>query len=137
MRAVKKLYLLILCCCLSTAYGQDRTLRFFDLQTRLPIADVQPVNIYVPGGRPVIVTVYPLQAASPPPPGPLENADVEDEDDVYDWYTFPRAVSALQRSDDKATIIALKSLALGLRCAATAGVVPEKWGGVFGQELAL
>ncbi len=40
MRAVKKLYLLILCCCLSTAYGQDRTLRFFDLQTRLPIADV-------------------------------------------------------------------------------------------------
>ena len=36
--------------------------------------------------------IYPLYAVYPPPDGPLEEQDMEDEEDLYDWYTFPRAM---------------------------------------------
>ena len=29
--------------------------------------------------------IHPLYAREPPPPGALEDADLTDEDDIYDW----------------------------------------------------
>jgi len=95
---------------------------------------IPPVVIYMPAGRPVVVTLYVLYAAHTPPEGPLEEADMEDEEDLYDWYTFPRALVALQQVDDSATITALQTLAFALKGAAVAQCIPVKWGGVFGQE---
>ncbi len=93
---------------------------------------VLPVACYAPNGRPILVSVYSLYAVSPPPeyddPG---DADMEDEEDPYDWYTFPRALARL----DDASVATLKCMALNLVQASAVGLVPSKWGGVFGQEL--
>lgn len=91
---------------------------------------VLPVSIYAPNDRPVLVEVYALYVVNPPPDGPLENADEEDEEDPYDWYTFSNAINRL----DAASNAALRTMAFNLAQAATAGLVPDKWGGVFGQE---
>ena len=37
--------------------------------------------VYRPNSRPVILTLVVLEAVHPPPEGPLEDADIEDEDD--------------------------------------------------------
>lgn len=97
-----------------------------------PILNIPPVNIYMPAGRPLVLTIYALYASQPPPDGPLEDQDIEDIDDVYDWYTFPRAIAAL--SDDDATKMALQTMAYALKAAAYADILPMKWGGYFGQE---
>jgi len=91
---------------------------------------IPPAVVYRPDGR--RVWVHALYAARPPPPGPLENQDQSDDEDVYDWYTWPRALAALV--DDAASVIALRTLACSLAGAAAAGCLPDKWGGVFGQE---
>jgi len=101
----------------------------------VPLANVPPVMVHGNGRPhgPVLLHLY--YAAMPPPPRPLEEADMEDEDDDYDWYTFPRAMAALP---DEASRIALQTAALALHAAAAAGKVPAKWraseGGIFGQE---
>ena len=100
----------------------------------VPMPHIPPVNIYMPSGKPIVVSMHVLYAVHPPPDGPLEDADMEDEEDIYDWYTFPRAISAL--GDDNATITALHTIAYALKSAAVAKVLPIKWGGVFGQEFA-
>eukprot|EP00536_Pseudo-nitzschia_multiseries_P006313 jgi/Psemu1/304037/fgenesh1_kg.132_\ len=92
-----------------------------------PLSHVLPVALYAPNGRPIRVDLYPLYANSPPPG---EVGDEEDEEDPYDWYTFPRAVTRL----DPASVAALKILALTLRQASGARLVPSQWGGIFGQE---
>ena len=97
---------------------------------------VLPVALYAPNGRPILVDLYPLYAVSEPPgysDGEYDEGgvDEEDEDDPYDWYTFPKAMTRL----DKGSVAALQSMALALVQASTVGVVPSKWGGVFGQEL--
>jgi hypothetical protein len=101
------------------------------------LPNVLPVAIYAPDGRPIMVELHPLYAASAPPgydePDYEAYADEEDEDDLYDWYTFPRALGRL----DSASGQALQCLALTLLQAAGVGLVPSKWGGVFGQELQL
>ena len=94
---------------------------------------VLPVAVYAPNGRPIIVHLYPVYATEPPPDGPLEDADLEDDETPYDWYTYPNAIAKL----DKASIAALQTMALNLLQAANVGLVPAKWGGVFGQELQL
>ena len=109
----------------------------------VPLPNIMPVNIYMPGGRPVVVTLYPLYAVNPPPPGAddseVADTDTGDEDEeedwFYDWHTFPKAIAALQRQGDDATVAALQSLAFALKGAASARAVPVKWGGIFGQEL--
>jgi G3E family GTPase len=97
---------------------------------------IQPVNIVMPCGRPVVVTVYPLYAVNPPPEGPLEDADMEDDDEEwsYDWYTFATALEVLKQVNDDATIWSLQAMAFALKGAACAHTLPCKWGGVFGQE---
>ena len=37
--------------------------------------------VYRPNGRSVILTLVVLEAVEPPPDGPLEDADMEDDDD--------------------------------------------------------
>lgn len=82
------------------------------------------------------ITVFPFYAINGPPEGPLEDADMEDEEDsLYDWYTYPRAVARLLEVDDNASIMALQALSFALMSAASFGRVPNVWGGVFGQEL--
>ena len=76
--------------------------------------------------------VYPLCALRPPPDGPLEDADLTDEDDTYDWYTWPRAVHALR--DDPHAVATLSTLACAIAAAVKAGRLEAKWGGYFGQE---
>ena len=103
----------------------------------VPLAEVvPPVMVHGTGATPGPFLVHVYYAAKPPPPGPLEDADIEDEDDYYDWYTYPRALQALP---DEASRIALTTVALALHAAHMAGKTPPKWeafeGGVFGQEL--
>ena len=100
----------------------------------MALPHVPPVSIYMPCGRSVIIELHALYAVQPPPDGPLEEADMEDEDDIYDWYTFERAVTALRKTGDTATIIALQTMSFALKGAACANILPIKWGGVFGQE---
>ena len=95
-----------------------------------PLPHILPVAIYAPGGRKVIVTLYPLYAKQPPPDGPLEDADMEDEESLYDWYTFPNAAQRL----DEQSMNALQTMSWTLSQAFKVGLVPQKWGGVFGQE---
>eukprot|EP00804_Cyclotella_cryptica_P028439 CCRYP_014210-RA/>CCRYP_014210-RA protein AED:0.01 eAED:0.01 QI:37/1/1/1/1/1/2/89/956 len=97
------------------------------------LPNVLPVAIYAPNDSPIFVELHPLYATEPPPDGPLEDADIEDDESPYDWYTFPNAVAKL----DKPSNAALRIMALNLIQAANVGLVPTKWGGVFGQELKL
>jgi G3E family GTPase len=97
------------------------------------LPNVLPVAIYAPNGRSILVELYPLYANEPPPDGPLEDADMEDDETPYDWYTYPNAIVKL----DKSSTTALQIMALNLVQAANVGLVPAKWGGVFGQELKL
>lgn len=95
---------------------------------------IPPIMIYGTAERSVLLHLF--CAKAPPPPGPLEEADIEDDEDYYDWYTFPRALKALP---DLASRLALQTAGHSLNGAATANRVPFKWrkfeGGVFGQEL--
>ena len=66
----------------------------------------------------------------PPPPGALEDADLSDDEDDYDWYTMPRA---LDGRVDPPTAAALRTAAHALDAAFAAGRLDAQWGGVFGQ----
>ena len=92
---------------------------------------IPPVAIYGPNGLPHLVQLYAFYATEPPPDGPLEDADIEDEEDSnYDWYTFPNALNRL----DEASIAALRTMAFNLVQGANVGLVPNRYGGIFGQE---
>ncbi|KAJ1634674.1 CobW/HypB/UreG, nucleotide-binding domain-containing protein, partial [Pavlovales sp. CCMP2436] len=97
----------------------------------LPLPDLLPLALYpARGGAPTrLVALY---ARDAPPPGPLEDADMTDDEDCYDWYTWHRAIKALDK--DARAIDALRTFASVLRAASAVGVVASKWGGVFGQE---
>jgi len=98
-----------------------------------PLPHIFPVAIYAPRGRSIVIELYPLYATEPPPDGPLEDADLEDDETPYDWYTYPQATKRL----DMASVAALRTLSFSLVQAANVGLVPAKWGGVFGQEMKL
>uniref|UniRef100_A0A7S4BA55 CobW C-terminal domain-containing protein n=1 Tax=Chrysotila carterae TaxID=13221 RepID=A0A7S4BA55_CHRCT len=95
-----------------------------------PMPSLAPVFLHIDACNHVVL--FPMYAARAPPPGPLEEADLTDDEDYYDWYTWPRAMHALRH--DKAAVAALRTLACALTAGAAAGAVPDKWGGVFGQE---
>ncbi|CAJ1957646.1 unnamed protein product [Cylindrotheca closterium] len=94
---------------------------------------IPPVSIYGPNGQPTILSLYPLYAVQPPPDGPLEEADMEDDESPYDWYTFERAATRI----DAASIAGLQTMASALVAAANVGILPCQWGGVFGQEMGM
>mmetsp|Transcript_26939 Transcript_26939/g.40460 ORF Transcript_26939/g.40460 Transcript_26939/m.40460 type:complete len:1047 (-) Transcript_26939:411-3551(-) len=89
-----------------------------------------PVPVYCPNGRQLLVHLYPLYAVEPPPDGPLEDADMEDDETPYDWYTYYNAVKRL----DPPSLAALQTMSFALMQAANIGLIPLKWGGFFGQE---
>ncbi|KAJ8611368.1 hypothetical protein CTAYLR_006478 [Chrysophaeum taylorii] len=86
---------------------------------------VAPLLLYHSG----LTTVHFFEARDPPPEGPLEDADLSDDDDAYDWYTYERARARV----DEPTRLFLAAAAAALRAAVAAGVVRRKWGGVFGD----
>lgn len=90
----------------------------------VPLAHVPPLALYHEG----ITTVHFFEARHPPPDGPLEDADLSDEDDAYDWYTFDRACLRV----DEPTRLFLATATSVLAAAHAAGLVQRKWGGVFG-----
>ena len=100
-----------------------------------------PINIFGPNGRRIILQLYVLYATQPPPDGPLEDADMEDDETPYDWYTYPNAInkfannhsSSIQQNCPR-TVAALRTVSTILIEAANVGLLPCKWGGVFGQE---
>ena len=110
------------------------------------VTPLQPLSIFSPvpcfrrpcgNNRPAVLQyIHALYATAPPPDGPLEDQDMEDEESLYDWYTLPRALDALRRGGgDRATEACLIQWAMKLVEAANVGLVPVQWGGVFGQEL--
>ncbi|KAL7470575.1 hypothetical protein ACHAXS_010822 [Conticribra weissflogii] len=94
---------------------------------------ILPIPVYLPNGRPILMDLLPVYATAPPPDGPLEDQDMEDEETTYDWYTLENAE---KRLDDR-SIAALRSLSCLLVEAANVGLLPCKWGGVFGQEMSV
>ena len=54
-----------------------------DGATELEPLPLPPALIHAADGP---VPVYALYARNAPPPGPLEDADATDDDDLYDWY---------------------------------------------------
>lgn len=101
-----------------------------DPQTELELLTAVPPVALLAGGQCMKLVCF--KAVHPPPPGPLEDADISDDEDSYDWYTWPRALHALRHSPPE--IRALHAAAISLANAAAAGLVPHEWGGVFGQE---
>ncbi|OLP80861.1 putative metal chaperone YciC [Symbiodinium microadriaticum] len=81
------------------------------------------------GGRCVKMVCF---RAVNPPAGAPEDADVSDDEDLYDWYTWPRALHALNSRPHE--IRALRAVAVVLQNAAEAGLVRAEYGGIFGQE---
>lgn len=56
---------------------------------------IPPAALYVDGPQSerLCVLVYALYSVQPPQQGPLEDADLTDEDDLYDWYELTRLSS--------------------------------------------
>eukprot|EP00580_Thalassiosira_gravida_P019206 CAMPEP_0201658390 /NCGR_PEP_ID=MMETSP0494-20130426/1280_1 /ASSEMBLY_ACC=CAM_ASM_000839 /TAXON_ID=420259 /ORGANISM="Thalassiosira gravida, Strain GMp14c1" /LENGTH=1004 /DNA_ID=CAMNT_0048135371 /DNA_START=191 /DNA_END=3205 /DNA_ORIENTATION=- len=116
---------------------EDAAIRAVVEQTEVEAAElaavdmISPITMYAPNGRRIVTKLVVFYATNPPPDGPLEEADMEDDETPYDWYTFPNAMNRL----DERSIVALRSLASVLMEAAEVGILPRKWGGVFGQEI--
>ena len=96
-----------------------------------PVDMISPITVYAPYGRNIVMHLVVLYATQPPPEGPLEDQVTEDEESLYDWYTITNAMKRL----DERSIAALRSLSYVLTESAAVGVLPNKWGGVFGEEI--
>ena len=68
---------------------------------------ISPITVYAPHGDKIVMKLVVLYATEPPPPGALEDADMEDDESPYDWYTYPNAINRL----DERSVAALRSLA--------------------------
>ena len=95
---------------------------------------IAPFKIYKPAGENIIVTVYVFYVSQPPAENWLETADVEDETENFDWYSFPKALEALMRTQDESTITSFHTLAFALQSAKMVNAIPVD-DGVFGKEL--
>ena len=82
---------------------------------------ISPITVYAPNGRRIVMKLLVLYATNQPPDGPLEEADMEDDETPYDWYTYSNAMNRL----DERLIAALRSLLSILIETANVGVLPE------------
>ena len=92
-----------------------------------PLPGVPPLKLYRASGATTVVFMNALAA----PTYPLEEYDMSDEDDEYDWMLYPRAMDRV----DAPTAALLRTSAFALKAAADAGLVKSEHGGLFGQEL--
>ena len=112
---------------LDPKYGLDALSTCCDVDDDEVIAlPISPVFLYRSCGG--VTTVHFFRARHPPPDGPLEDADLSDDEDSYDWYLYERART---RCDDP-TKYFLDAAAALLRSAAHAGLLSTEYGGVFG-----
>ena len=49
-----------------------------------PVDMISPITVYAPYGRNIVMQLVVLYATQPPPEGPLEDQDMEDEESLYD-----------------------------------------------------
>lgn len=71
------------------------------------LRDVAPAIVYdKSGGSPVVATIFAALATNPPPPG-SEEFESEDEDDLYDWFPFERAIARLDSAHEKKAVATL------------------------------
>ncbi|CAJ1372791.1 unnamed protein product [Effrenium voratum] len=71
------------------------------------LRDVAPAVVYDKSDGPgAIVTIFAAVATNPPPPG-SEESESEDEDDLYDWFSFGRAMSRLNHAHEKKAVAAI------------------------------
>eukprot|EP00439_Symbiodinium_sp_Y106_P037807 s878_g4.t1 len=78
-------------------------------EEEVTILEIAPVTIAVPG---MPILLHALYAANPPPAGSAADSDCEDPEDVYDWYTFPRAMSVLAKDPYARAALATMAFAL-------------------------
>mmetsp|Transcript_15501 Transcript_15501/g.35196 ORF Transcript_15501/g.35196 Transcript_15501/m.35196 type:complete len:715 (+) Transcript_15501:1-2145(+) len=96
--------------------------------------DLPPVVYYEEkaGGKPAaVITVYTAFATNPPPVDAPDDLweESEDEEDLYDWFTFSQAVRRLDRPQTAAIV----SAARAFHNAIDAGIVYARFGGIFGE----
>lgn len=96
------------------------------------LRDVAPAKVYdKTSGSPVIVTIFAALATNPPPPG-SEEFESEDEDDLYDWFPFDRAVARLENSYEKKAVM---NLATQVTEAVNEGIVVPEYPLNFGPKV--
>jgi G3E family GTPase len=103
----------------------------------MALPDLPPMRLFRPNGENKVVDVYIMYAKNAPASNnfcDLGEEPKEDYEDFYDWYSFSHCMKALERNNDQATIRFLKSVAFVLQMASTTNALPNKWGGIFGQE---
>eukprot|EP00927_Polykrikos_kofoidii_P022732 TRINITY_DN2113_c0_g2_i2.p1 TRINITY_DN2113_c0_g2~~TRINITY_DN2113_c0_g2_i2.p1 ORF type:complete len:1063 (+),score=184.56 TRINITY_DN2113_c0_g2_i2:139-3327(+) len=97
------------------------------------LRDVAPAVVYepIPGlSKPVVVTIFAALATSPPPAG-AEDDESEDEDDLYDWYSYEKAVKRLGSHFERES---LAIVATGVQRAVASGVVLPDYPCSFGPR---
>ena len=65
------------------------------------LSNLPPMRLFRPNSENRFVDVYVMYAKNKPPS--FNAADEEDYEDLYDWYSFPAAIRALERNGDVAT----------------------------------
>eukprot|EP00435_Cladocopium_sp_Y103_P047565 s2312_g14.t1 len=71
------------------------------------LRDVAPAIVYDKSGEsPIVTTIFAALATNPPPPG-SEEFESEDEDDLYDWFPFERAIARLDTAHEKKAVATL------------------------------
>ena len=98
----------------------------------IPVDAIPVLRLYRGATHVTHIHVFYTLSGSEAPQSAAAAATAEDEDEPYDWFTFARAMEVAEPR----TRELLQTLAYALRAAAVAGRVPDKWGGVFGQEFA-
>eukprot|EP00164_Ancoracysta_twista_P004678 GFYU01006325.1.p1 GENE.GFYU01006325.1~~GFYU01006325.1.p1 ORF type:complete len:1114 (-),score=393.89 GFYU01006325.1:86-2995(-) len=101
--------------------------------------DIAPITIYLTNGTTKagsqvaneVVTLFPAFATNPPPADapPDDVMEPEDEEDLYDWYTYPFAMRRLEVDEEKR---ALLTMAKNLKAANDFGVYTPRYGALFG-----
>eukprot|EP00929_Paragymnodinium_shiwhaense_P055026 TRINITY_DN27598_c0_g3_i1.p1 TRINITY_DN27598_c0_g3~~TRINITY_DN27598_c0_g3_i1.p1 ORF type:complete len:1005 (+),score=243.55 TRINITY_DN27598_c0_g3_i1:182-3196(+) len=97
------------------------------------LRDVAPAVVYDMSDAdapPCVVTIFAALAVNPPP-ADVDEEESEDEEDLYDWYSYEKALSRLQTSFERE---AVSTLARSARRAIDVGVVLPEFPCPFGQQ---
>jgi hypothetical protein len=86
------------------------------------LSDIPPLSVYRSSDKGSgNMSLYIMYAVQPPPTGLLEDQDCEDDEDLYDWYTWHRAIESFKTVGDENAILTLRTVACALAAASIAG----------------